>query len=326
MSFNLLIVSTDPSGKPSQGFHYEQWPKKLAEAVPGITTHIAGTTEEAKKLIKNSDAAFGYILPEVFEQAKRLRWIAAPHAGPIAGFYHRDLIESDVVVTNTREIFNDHISAHIMSFVLAFARGLHKYIPSQIQGQWLQHDQTVYLPEATAVIVGVGGIGGETARLCSEFGMKVIGVDARRQDVPPGVSEMRSAEKLNESLALGDFVIATVPETPQTQRMFDATKFEMMKTGAFFINIGRGANVVLDDLVSALKDRVIAGAALDVFEIEPLPTGHPLWNAPNVLITPHVAGSGPHLEQRRTELLIDNCVRFNEGRPLRNVVDKKQWF
>ncbi len=326
MSFRLLIVSTGPRGEPGKGFHYDHWPRKLAEAVPGIQVDVASTTDEAKELIEDADAVFGYVLPEVFGRAKKLRWIASPHAGPLAGFYYPALIESDVVVTNTREIFNDHISAHIMSFVLAFARGLHKYIPGQLRREWLSAVETVHLPEATAVIVGVGGIGSETARLCSEFGMNVIGVDARRSDAPPGVAELLPADALAETLPRGDFVIATVPETPETRGMFQAAQFGLMKESAFFINIGRGANVILDDLVEALERGAIAGAALDVFQIEPLPEDHGLWRAPGALITPHVAGEDPYLEDRRTELLVENCVRFNEGKPLKNVVDKAQWF
>jgi phosphoglycerate dehydrogenase-like enzyme len=99
-----------------------------------------------------------------------------------------------------------------------------------------------------------------------------------------------------------------------------------MKKSAFFINIGRGATVELDDLVEALRAKEIAGAGLDVFQEEPLPSTHPLWTLPGVLITPHVAGEGPYLQERRTELFVDNCVRFNEGRQLRNVVDKANWF
>ena len=108
--------------------------------------------------------------------------------------------------------------------------------------------------------------------------------------------------------------------------MFQTDRFRLMKRSSFFINIGRGATVVLDDLVAALQNEEIAGAGLDVFQIEPLPNDHPLWTAPRVLITPHVAGAGPFIEERRTELFIDNCLRFNEGRPLRNVVDKANWF
>jgi phosphoglycerate dehydrogenase-like enzyme len=133
-------------------------------------------------------------------------------------------------------------------------------------------------------------------------------------------------EALNDLLPRGDFVIVTVPETPQTQGLFGINQFQRMKSSAFFINIGRGATVILDDLVEALQQGRLAGAGLDVFQTEPLPTGHPLWETPGVLITPHVAGTGPYLEDRRTNLFIDNCIRFNEGRPLANVVDKDQWF
>ena len=108
--------------------------------------------------------------------------------------------------------------------------------------------------------------------------------------------------------------------------MFGAEQFRAMKSGGFLINIGRGSTVILDDLVDALRAGEIGGAGLDVFQVEPLPAGHPLWSMPGALITPHVAGNGPYLEQRRTELFIDNCKRFNEGRELRNVVDKANWF
>ena len=258
---------------------------------------------------------------------------------PQAGYYHQALIDSDGVVTNTREIYDDHISAHIMSFILAFARGLHVYIPRQLKRQWSPGYQTIHLPDATTVIVGVGGIGGETARLCAEFGMTVIAVDPRVPEPPPGVSELHRPEDLRVLLPRGDFVIVTVPETPQTQGMFGIDQFQRMKSSAFFINIGRGATVILDDLVEALQQGHLAGAGLDVFQTEPLPTGHPLWEMPGVLIPPHVAGRGPNLEDRRTKLFIENCIRFlhpvpasgscirfNEGRPLANVVDKDQWF
>ena len=156
--------------------------------------------------------------------------------------------------------------------------------------------------------------------------MKVIGVDPRLDQTPPGVAELVRPGDLASALPQGDFVIVTVPETPETQGLFAATQFKAMKNTAFFINIGRGATVKLDDLVDALRAGEIAGAGLDVFQTEPLPAGHALWSIPGVLITPHVAGDGPYLQERRTDLFIDNCVRFNEGRPLRNVVDKANWF
>jgi len=140
------------------------------------------------------------------------------------------------------------------------------------------------------------------------------------------MKELYRSDDLHRLLPQADFVIMTVPETPQTRGMMAAGEFRLMKRTAYLINIGRGGCVVLDDLVEALRSGQIAGAGLDVFQIEPLPPDHPLWTLPDVLITPHVAGVGPYLQERRTELLIENCQRFNEGRPLRNVVDKANWF
>jgi len=234
-----------------------------------------------------------------------------------------------VVVTNFRGIFNDHIAAHIMAFVLAFARGLHRYIPLQLQHKWAPDSLdtgVVHLPETTALIVGVGGIGAETASKCAAFGMRVIGVDARRADRPSAVAEMHAPAQLDALLPSADFVILTIPHTPETEGLMNAARFALMKRTAFFINIGRGKTTRLDDLVAALRSGSIAGAALDVFEEEPLPEDHPLWSAPNVLLTPHTAGFGPYLDDRRQEIIVDNAKRFVRNQPLRNVVDKALWF
>ncbi len=323
MGFKLLILN--PSEQDETAY-IDGWPEKLKEAIPDIEVSLSRSVGEAMEVIGEVDAAFGNIIPELFDRAQNLKWVACPQAGPQAGYYHQALIDSDVVVTNTREIYNDHISAHIMSFVLAFARGLQVYIPKQLDRAWSPGYQTIHLPDATAVIIGVGGIGGETARLCSEFGMTVIAVDSRVPTPPPGVMELHRPQALHDVLPRGDFVIVTVPETPETQGMFAKDQFQRMKSSGFFINIGRGATVVLDDLAEALREGNLAGAGLDVFQTEPLPSDHPLWGMPGVLITPHVAGTGPYLEDRRTELFLDNCLRFNEGKPLRNVVDKAGWF
>jgi phosphoglycerate dehydrogenase-like enzyme len=174
--------------------------------------------------------------------------------------------------------------------------------------------------------VGVGGIGAETARLCAAFGMHVMGVDARRQEAPPGVLKLDGPDALDSLLPLADFVILTVPHTPETEGFMTRARFRRMKRTGFFINIGRGLTTRLDDLVEALRAGEIAGAGLDVFEHEPLPADHPLWTMPDVLLTPHVAGHGPYLDERRFEIIVDNARRFVAGQPLRNVVDKAHWF
>jgi phosphoglycerate dehydrogenase-like enzyme len=140
------------------------------------------------------------------------------------------------------------------------------------------------------------------------------------------VVELHAPSALDDLLPRADFVILTIPHTPETEGLMNAERFGRMKRSAFFINIGRGKTTRLADLDAALRNGTIAGAGLDVFEEEPLPPDHPLWSAPNVFITPHTAGFGPYLDDRRLEIIVDNARRFVRGEPLRNVVDKAHWF
>jgi phosphoglycerate dehydrogenase-like enzyme len=314
---------------PPQTATTRAWAARLSAALPELEVVVAEDAAQAARVAPRAEAAFGTMPPAVLRTATQLRWLQAPQAAPPAGYYPPELIGHPAVVTNFREIYNDHIGAHIMAFVLAFARGLHHYVPLQLRREWKPAPSdtgVVHLPEATALIVGVGGIGSEAARLAEAFGMRVIGIDARRREAPPGVSKLDGPDALDGLLPEADFVILTVPHTPETEGFMHRGRFRRMKRTAFFINIGRGMTTRLDDLVAALRAGEIAGAALDVFEQEPLPADHPLWSTPNVLITPHTAGHGPYLDDRRCEILLDNCRRFLAGQPLRNVVDKSRWF
>jgi phosphoglycerate dehydrogenase-like enzyme len=314
---------------PPQTSTTREWAKRLAAALPELSVVAAEDEAEAAGAVGRAEAAFGTMPPSLLREASRLRWIQAPQAAPPAGWYYPELIAHPTVVTNFREIYNDHIGAHIMAFILAFARGLHQYLPQQLKREWRpspHNTGVIHLPEAAALIVGVGGIGAEAARLAAAFGMRVIGVDARRREAPPGVAELYGQEALDSLLPRADFVILTVPHTPATEGFMNRARFRLMKRGAFFINIGRGMTTRLDDLAAALRAGEIAGAGLDVFEQEPLPADHPLWTMPGVLITPHTAGFGPYLDARRYDILLDNSRRFLAGQPLRNVVEKSSWF
>jgi phosphoglycerate dehydrogenase-like enzyme len=315
---------------PPQSDLYREWAAKLTAEVPEARVVMAEDQASAEREIADADGAFGWLPAGLLARAKQLRWLQAPQAAPAAGYYYPEMTAHPVKVTNFREIFNDHISAHIMAFVLAFARGLHVFIPQQARREWKKSGQeagdVVHLPEATALIVGVGGIGAETARLLAAFGVTVLATDARRTSAPEGVAELHKPDALDALLPRADFVILTVPHTPATEGFFNRARFQKMKPTAFFINIGRGMTTKLDDLVAALNAGEIAGAALDVYEIEPLPVEHPLWTMPNVLLTPHMAGHGPYLNDRRYEIMAENCRRFAAGQPLRNEVDKGSWF
>ena len=314
---------------PPQSDKTRQWAEAVAEAVPDATIVVAESEADALREIPDTDAVFGGIAPAVLAKAQQLRWLQAPQIAPPAGFYYQELVDHPVIATNFRGIFNEHIAAHILAFTLALARGFQYYFPRQARHEYKREPLdtgTVYLPASTALILGVGGIGAEAAKYLSQLGVKVIGVDARREDTPEGVAELHRPDELDDLLPLADFVILTIPHTPETEGLFDDDRFAKMKRSGFFINIGRGMTTKLDALDRALRSGTIAGAAIDVFEIEPLPADHPLWDAPNFLMTPHSAGYGPYLDDRRQEIVVENAKRFAAGLPLINVVNKSLWF
>jgi phosphoglycerate dehydrogenase-like enzyme len=202
---------------PPQSEKTREWGARLAAAMPELEVVVIEDMARAEAVIATADAAFGTIPPALLRQARRLKWLQAPQAAPPAGYYYPELVAHPVEITNFREIYNDHIAAHVMAFVLAFARGLQNYIPQQLRREWkkpAQNEGIVHLAEATALIVGVGGIGSEIARLAAAFGMRVIGVDERRREPPPGVAALHRADELDALLPQADFVILTVPHTP----------------------------------------------------------------------------------------------------------------
>lgn len=188
MRFGLLIL-------PPQSDRTRALGRLIADAVPEAMVVTADTEADAKREIATADAAYGTLPPEILRKAQRLRWLQAPQAAPPAGYYHPELIAHPVMVTNLRGVFADRIPAHIMAYVLAFARGLQVYMQRQRERRWDRANAApvVHLPGATALIVGVGSVGSETARLCAVFGMRVIGVDPRHAKAPDGVKRVASA-------------------------------------------------------------------------------------------------------------------------------------
>ncbi len=302
---------------------------RLEEALPEYRVAVPETAEEARREIVDTDAAFGWVPPDALKVATKLRWLQNPDAGPFPGYYYKELIEHPVVVCNPRGIYFDHISHHIMMFLLGLSRGLPYYVEAQRERRWdpnARKNGYVYLAESTALIFGVGGIGHETARLCAAFGMTVIGVEPRPEYDLPFV-EMHPPGDLDALLPRADFVIATTPHTPETEGIWNAQCFRLMKNTAYFINIGRGKTMKIDDLADAVEGGEIAGCGLDVFETEPLPADHRLWHLPNVLLTPHIAvKDAENIPERRFEIILENARRFAAGETLRNVVNKAAWY
>lgn len=322
MSFTLVLL-------PPHGEHISGWPERLAAAVPGLRILRPGNDAETAAALGEADAAYGALPAHLLAHAGRLRWLQAPQAGPPPGFYHPGLVAHPVQVTNMRDTYTDHVAAHTLALVLALARGLPRYVRDQDAARWAPDwdpAAVLALAEASALVVGVGAVGAEVGRLLAAFGTRVAGVDVRRTDRPEGFAELRGAEALDDGLAAADLVVLTIPHTPATEGLMDARRLALLRPSAYLVNVGRGPTVRLDALAGALAAGQLRGAALDVFEAEPLPAGHPLWRRPDVLITPHVAGAGPHADERRLVVLLENARRFAAGRELINVVDKTMWF
>lgn len=317
---------------------------KILEAATPMTVVNCADTQQAVREIRDADALFGYLTPELLKTAQSLRWAQSPTAS-MEKYLYPELVASPVIVTNMRGIFGDVIADHVFAYILCFAKNFPVYFRQQLQRQWRAlgretnelpgyggpgevhpSDQAaITLADSTLGVIGLGGIGAEVARRGLAFGMTVLGVDPVVPTAPENVTLYRP-EHLDEVLAQSDFVVITAPHTPETFKLFNRERIRRMKRSAFLINVGRGVIVDLADLTASLQAGDIAGAGFDVFEIEPLPADHPLWNMDNVIITPHTAAASPRVPERHLETLLDNLRRFVRGEPLRNVVEKTKWF
>ena len=306
-------------------------PEELAQ-VQAVSAELeivnALTEEDALTAMPKAVGMYGDLTPALLERAESLRWLQTPIAG-LEHYMFPALAESEIVVSNMAKIYGDMIADHAFCFVLMFARGIHLYMRRQIQGVWQKGTPVRHLGDCTLGVIGLGGIGMELARRGKIHDMRVIAVDARPDETMErelGLDALWPQERLHELLAESDFAVSCVPQTPETVGLIGAEELAQMKSTAYLINISRGVVVKLDALVEALESGRIAGAALDVYETEPLPAGHPLWLMENVILTPHVAADNPHVPQRRIDTLRDNLRRFLNGEPPRNIVDKRKLF
>lgn len=305
-------------------------PDELAQ-VQAVSEEVeivnAQSEAEALDAIGDAEAMYGHLKPALLAKAAKLKWLQTPMAG-LENYMYAELADSPVVVSNMAKIYNDMIADHAMTYILMFARGFHVYFRRQMAGEWRTGAPVRHLADCTLGIIGLGGIGTDLAQRGKAAQMRVIATEARPGDKPDFVDELWPVDRLDDLLAQSDFVVSCVPQTPATIGLIGAREIGLMKPSAYLINISRGVVVKLDALVAALQAGRIAGAGLDVYEIEPLPAGHPLWAMENVILTPHIAAASSSglLAQRRLDTLTGNLRRYLAGEPLRNVVDKKMLF
>jgi phosphoglycerate dehydrogenase-like enzyme len=317
----------------------------IQEAAGTMCVVNAHDEASARREIADADAFFGKITPELLGSARQLRWVQSPTAS-LEHYLFPELIAHSCQLSNMRGLFSDVIADHVMGFVLCFARNLHRYLRQQWEAKWEPiggetartdfntgpgvrtsiDESHLHLADCTLGVVGVGQIGSEIARRAKAFGMTVLGLDPMQREVPGVLPEILLPEQLPLLLARSDFVVIAAPHTPETDKLFRTPQFEQMRRTAYLINIGRGVIVDLADLTRALESHLIAGAALDVFEVEPLPAEHPLWRMENVILTPHVAAASPRIAERHTATLLENIRCFVGGEPPLTLVDKERWF
>lgn len=266
----------------------------------------------------------GPLLPAVWGAADSVRWIQAPSDG-VDGLLFPELVASDVIVTNARGIFDDAVAEHAIALVLVMAKGLDRVVRSQADRKWDRRD-TELLAGRRLLVVGVGPIGRRIARIATAIGMTVRGVGRTSRSGDPELGEIDGIDALPEALAWADVVVDVLPGTERTRHLFDSGAFAAMREHARFVNVGRGSTVDEGALVEALRSGTIRAAALDVFEEEPLPSQSPLWSLPNALVSPHVAGDYAGWREATVGLFVQNLARYVDGRPLRNVVDKRLGF
>lgn len=272
------------------------------------------------------------IRPEQFQAARKLRWIHSP-AAAVHQLMFPELINSDVTLTNAREVHGPVVAEHVIALIFALAKKIPDAVRLQqkhIWGQeiiWRSQSRPREIAGATLGLIGSGSIGREVARRASALGMRVIAVrDNTTKEVPEGVKQVYAPAHMQMVLAHSDYVVLAVPLTPSTRQFIDAERLSQMKPDACLINVGRGPLIDEAALAAALRHHRIGGAALDVFEEEPLPADSLLWDLQNLLITPHTAGLTEKLWDRHYQLVSENLRRYMAGRRLLAVVDKQRGY
>jgi len=268
-----------------------------------------------------ADVFYGYHSPEVFHNAQNLRWIQSTAAG-LDAMIDAPLIARALTITNASGVHAPQVAEAAWALTLSLTRALPAYFRQQQEHQW-KSSTHLDLDGATVGILGLGGIGRRYSQVAAAFGMRVLAVDAHDLPKPNDVEAVWPLDQLNELLAASDIVLISCPATKETRRLINSDRLACMKPTAFLVNIARGDIVDEDALAESLHAGRIAGAGIDVCATEPLPADSALWDAPNLIITPHSAGLSPNRSRRLIKFFCANLRRFLAGEPLLNVVDPR---
>lgn len=305
--------------------------KQLKQTVPNVNIVTGLSQKEALARAAEAHGIDGrYAKADFLKKATNLRWVQSPSAGVDRYISMPEIMDNpSLVLTNCRGAHGPAIADHAMAMLLYQTRNLAFYSTSQQNKQWNRSatpQPSLALEGKTILVVGLGGIGSEIAQRAHGFGMRVIGTRRSDSPSPSFIEKVGKPDELLDFLPEADVIALAVPLTDETRNLINTEAFAAMKKGARLINIARGKVVNTEALIAALESGKIAGACLDVTDPEPLPENHPLWDAPNLLITPHISWSGALTQERKSALILENIRRFGAAEPLLNTVNKTDGY
>ena len=297
--------------------------------IPGLELVKTTTPAEVAAEIGDAEVYYGFPTADVLRQGTALKWIQSPSAGVNFLQNMPDLVQSEIVLTNTRGAHGPSIGEHTFALLFALTRHLDQCYTAQRERRWAWGDiyytsHEIY--QRTMGIIGYGAIGRSIAQRARGFEMNVLAVDAHADPAAPFVDEVWGMDRLPDLLRQSDVVVVSAPLTDASYHLLGKDELALMKPNAYLIVVSRGGIVEENALAEALTSGTIAGAGIDVAEVEPLSADSPLWDAPNLIISPHTAGDSSEKEQRCVQILRENLVRYTAGEPLINVVDKERGY
>jgi phosphoglycerate dehydrogenase-like enzyme len=292
------------------------------ERYPEMDWRFRSFKECTERDVAEADVITGHPSPQWLKNASKLRWLHLQSAG-VNGYEKRELYaREDVIVTRAAGVHAPAMAEHALAMALSLTRKLPELYKNQLSGAWQAVHARGEVHGADVLMLGTGYLASEITPLVKAFGCRITGI---RRDtskpVPADYDRMLPPEKLHEALAWADYIFSTLPLTEKTRHILDRAAFAAVKPGAILVNIGRGGTIDHEALLEALKDGRLAGAGLDVTEPEPLPEGHPLWKAPNVIITPHCSAWSEATDRRRYDTFLRNLDLFIRGEPLPGRID-----
>lgn len=290
--------------------------------------HNGGADAIAK--IANAEGYVGPLDAELMTAGTKLKWVHNFSAGIENVAALPGLVDGRVCLTALKIYQGPEIADHAFALLLGLTRNMAAYHGAQQSSEWTKSGKPtmplIELRGRTMLVIGYGGIGTQVGERAKAFGMKVLAIDEKDLPLTMTVDRFGKPDELDEMLPLADVVVSCVPLTPASEGMIGASQFTKMKKGAYFINVSRGKIADPVALIAALRSGHLAGAGLDVVDPEPLPEDSPLWNMPNVIITPHIAGVSDARGERANQLILDNIFRFSKGLPLKNQVDPNKGY